>query len=123
MLLPAPGGIFMTSRLSLFKRASRWGGALMLSAGLSMGQAQAADQELLNSSYDIARELFSAYNELFVENWKEQTGKSVEIGRASCRKECRCRWWRYHEKKKKKRRRGASERMEELASREGTEWS
>ena len=69
----------MTSRLSLFKRASRWGGALMLSAGLSMGQAQAADQELLNSSYDIARELFSAYNELFVENWKEQTGKSVEI--------------------------------------------
>nr|WP_320331960.1 thiosulfate ABC transporter substrate-binding protein CysP [Halopseudomonas formosensis] len=51
----------------------------MLGAGLSMGQAQAADQELLNSSYDIARELFSAYNELFVENWKEQTGKSVEI--------------------------------------------
>ncbi len=51
----------------------------MLSAGLSMGQAQAADQELLNSSYDIARELFSAYNELFVENWKEQTGKTVEI--------------------------------------------
>src|SRR5690606_22068033 len=79
MLLPAPGGIFMTSRLSLYKRASRWGGALMLSAGLSMGEAHAADQELLKSSYDIARELFSAYNELFEENWKEQAGKSVEI--------------------------------------------
>ena len=69
----------MTTRLSLFKKASRWGGALMLSAGLSVGHVQAADQELLNSSYDIARELFSAYNELFVEEWKEKTGKTVEI--------------------------------------------
>ena len=69
----------MTTHLSLFKRASRWGGALLLSAGLAVAPAQAADQELLNSSYDIARELFSAYNELFTEQWKEQTGKTVEI--------------------------------------------
>ncbi|WP_408003620.1 thiosulfate ABC transporter substrate-binding protein CysP [Pseudomonas saliphila] len=44
-----------------------------------MSPAQAADQELLNSSYDIARELFSEYNELFAKQWKEQTGKTVEI--------------------------------------------
>ena len=65
--------------LSLFKRAGRWTGALMLSAGLSVSHAQAADQELLNSSYDIARELFASYNELFVKKWKEETGKTVEI--------------------------------------------
>ena len=69
----------MTTHFSLLKRVSRWGGALMLSAGLSLSPAQAADQELLNSSYDIARELFSAYNELFTEQWQEQTGNTVEI--------------------------------------------
>ncbi|MFN3581707.1 MAG: thiosulfate ABC transporter substrate-binding protein CysP, partial [Pseudomonas sp.] len=40
---------------------------------------QAADQEILNSSYDIARELFSAYNELFSEHWQEESGKTIEI--------------------------------------------
>lgn len=62
-----------------FSWLKRTGAAVLLGTTLSVGHAQAADQELLNSSYDIARELFSAYNELFVENWKEQTGKSVEI--------------------------------------------
>ena len=65
--------------LSLFKRAGRWTGALMLGAGLSISHVQAADQELLNSSYDIARELFASYNELFTKKWKEETGKTVEI--------------------------------------------
>lgn len=58
---------------------TRVAGALALTAGLTAGPAQAADQELLNSSYDIARELFSAYNELFAEHWQAETGKSVEI--------------------------------------------
>lgn len=39
----------------------------------------AADQTLLNSSYDIARELFNAYNPVFAKHWQEQTGKTVEI--------------------------------------------
>ncbi len=39
----------------------------------------AADQTILNSSYDIARELFSAYNPLFAEHWQQKTGQSVEI--------------------------------------------
>ncbi|SDT16337.1 sulfate transport system substrate-binding protein [Halopseudomonas litoralis] len=69
----------MTTNRSLFKRASHLGGVLMLSVGLSVGHAQAADQELLNSSYDIARELFSAYNELFTEQWQKETGKTVEV--------------------------------------------
>ncbi len=41
--------------------------------------ASAADQTILNSSYDIARELFAAYNPLFAEHWKEKTGHSVEV--------------------------------------------
>lgn len=41
--------------------------------------ASAADQTILNSSYDIARELFASYNPLFAEHWKEKTGKTVEI--------------------------------------------
>lgn len=41
--------------------------------------AVAADQTILNSSYDIARELFAAYNPLFAEHWQEKTGKTVEI--------------------------------------------
>lgn len=39
----------------------------------------AADQTILNSSYDIARELFNAYNPLFVKHWQEKTGQTVEI--------------------------------------------
>ncbi|EEZ01305.1 sulfate and thiosulfate binding protein CysP [Vibrio sp. RC586] len=42
-------------------------------------QASAADQTLLNSSYDISRELFVAYNPVFAEHWQQKTGKTVEI--------------------------------------------
>ncbi|ENM5745192.1 thiosulfate ABC transporter substrate-binding protein CysP [Vibrio mimicus] len=42
-------------------------------------QASAADQTILNSSYDIARELFAAYNPVFAEHWQQKTGKTVEI--------------------------------------------
>ncbi|MEH6567367.1 MAG: thiosulfate ABC transporter substrate-binding protein CysP [Halopseudomonas sp.] len=50
-----------------------------VSTGLVMAPAQAADQEILNSSYDIARELFAAYNEQFAQYWQQETGKTVEI--------------------------------------------
>lgn len=69
----------MTPIRSLLKKTGLLGGALMLSTGLTLGHAQAADQELLNSSYDIARELFSAYNEQFAAQWLKETGKTVEI--------------------------------------------
>ena len=51
-------------------------GTLFLGTSLNVA---AANQTLLNSSYDIARELFSAYNPIFAKHWQEQTGKTVEI--------------------------------------------
>ena len=51
-------------------------GTLFLGTSLNVA---AADQTLLNSSYDIARELFSAYNPVFAKHWQEKTGKSIEI--------------------------------------------
>ena len=51
-------------------------GTLFLGTSLNVA---AADQTLLNSSYDIARELFSAYNPVFAKHWQEKTGKTVEI--------------------------------------------
>lgn len=53
--------------------------ALALALGLSAVPAWAADQRLLNSSYDISRELFASYNEHFAAVWKEKTGKNVEV--------------------------------------------
>ncbi|WP_150301496.1 thiosulfate ABC transporter substrate-binding protein CysP [Pseudomonas profundi] len=69
----------MLRKSSWLSKAGRIGSSLLLGASLSVAQAQAADQELLNSSYDIARELFSEYNELFAKQWQEKTGKTVEI--------------------------------------------
>ncbi|MGW7676464.1 thiosulfate ABC transporter substrate-binding protein CysP [Shewanella sp. S23-S33] len=51
-------------------------GTLILGTSLNV---TAADQTLLNSSYDIARELFNAYNPVFAKHWEEKTGKTVEI--------------------------------------------
>lgn len=34
---------------------------------------------ITNVSYDPTRELYSAYNELFAEHWKGQTGQDVEV--------------------------------------------
>ncbi|MGP9831390.1 thiosulfate ABC transporter substrate-binding protein CysP [Marinobacter sp. NSM] len=46
---------------------------------LSAQPALAADRELLNTSYDIARELFAAYNAEFQKHWQEKTGETVNI--------------------------------------------
>ena len=55
---------------------------LALSASLFAPAAVSADRELLNSSYDVARELFAAYNVHFNEYWKEKTGDSVEVSQS-----------------------------------------
>lgn len=54
---------------------------LLLGAVLLTGtvQASAADQTILNTSYDIARELFATYNPIFAKHWEEKTGKTIEI--------------------------------------------
>ena len=50
--------------------------SLILLAVTSVATAQ---QTILNSSYDIARELFQAYNPEFQAYWKEQTGEDINI--------------------------------------------
>ncbi len=42
-------------------------------------QASAADQTILNSSYDIARELFVAYNPVFAEHWQQKQGRRSKL--------------------------------------------
>ena len=50
--------------------------ALMLGAVVT---ARAADQTLLNVSYDPTRELYQEYNEAFAKHWLETTGNKVTI--------------------------------------------
>ncbi|MBE0485642.1 thiosulfate ABC transporter substrate-binding protein CysP [Marinobacter sp.] len=54
-------------------------GFVLGTALLSAQPALAADRELLNTSYDIARELFAAYNEEFKAHWHEKTGETLEV--------------------------------------------
>ncbi|RZU98280.1 thiosulfate ABC transporter substrate-binding protein CysP [Spiribacter vilamensis] len=57
-------------------------GRIAIGAGLTLALAMPApaqERELLNSSYDIARELFADYNTLFEEHWEAQTGETVNI--------------------------------------------
>ncbi|MCA1855346.1 sulfate ABC transporter substrate-binding protein [Massilia oculi] len=52
--------------------------ALALGAALPL-QASAADTELLNVSYDVARELYKDINPAFIAAYKQQTGETVSI--------------------------------------------
>lgn len=52
---------------------------LGLTLVVATGSATAADANLLNSSYDIARELFASYNQLFAEHWQATQGQKVNI--------------------------------------------
>ncbi|PXX99773.1 thiosulfate ABC transporter substrate-binding protein CysP [Halomonas sp. LBP4] len=52
--------------------------AVALGTGLAT-PAVAAERELLNSSYDIARELFAALNPEFQAWWQDEHGEEVEI--------------------------------------------
>ncbi|MBF7053327.1 thiosulfate ABC transporter substrate-binding protein CysP [Halomonas sp. KAO] len=64
--------------MTLDLRFSRSLLALALGAGLA-APAAAADRELLNSSYDIARELFAAINPEFIAHWQESEGEEIAI--------------------------------------------
>ncbi len=48
-------------------------------SALGMAPAHAADVTLLNVSYDVARELYKDVNPVFEAQYKQQTGKSIEI--------------------------------------------
>ncbi|MEE2862050.1 MAG: sulfate ABC transporter substrate-binding protein [Pseudomonadota bacterium] len=46
---------------------------------LTLAGPAAAQDKLLNVSYDIARELFEALNPAFSEHWQEETGRTITI--------------------------------------------
>jgi sulfate/thiosulfate transport system substrate-binding protein len=45
----------------------------------SVSVAQAAENELLNVSYDPTREFYDEFNKKFIEHWKTTSGKDVKI--------------------------------------------
>ncbi|WP_210402115.1 sulfate ABC transporter substrate-binding protein [Pseudotabrizicola formosa] len=53
--------------------------AAVLAATLGVAAPAAAQDSLLNVSYDIARELFEALNPAFVAKWKADTGRDLTI--------------------------------------------
>ena len=61
-----------------FLPVRRWLLALAVGAALPLS-ASAANVELLNVSYDVARELYKDINPAFIANWKKTTGETVSI--------------------------------------------
>lgn len=58
--------------------------ALLLAAALSVPALTGCGSgknsvSIVNVSYDPTRELYTAYNTIFAEHWKEQTGQEVEV--------------------------------------------
>lgn len=53
--------------------------ATLLGSGVATAQDTPQKYEILNASYDIARELFATINPKFQEYWKEKTGGEVVI--------------------------------------------
>jgi sulfate transport system substrate-binding protein len=49
---------------------------------LAVSGLQVSAQNLLNASYDVAREFYKEYNAAFVANYKKTTGKDVKIDQA-----------------------------------------
>ncbi|CDP53385.1 Sulfate and thiosulfate binding protein CysP [Devosia sp. DBB001] len=69
----------MEDKMKTTARILAYGG---LVAALAVGfavTARAADQSLLNVSYDPTRELYQQFNDAFAAHWKETTGNTVTI--------------------------------------------
>ncbi|MBC7684139.1 MAG: sulfate ABC transporter substrate-binding protein [Bdellovibrionales bacterium] len=60
-------------------RSRRAALALVIAALAVPLSARAADPELLNVSYDVARELYKEINPAFIAEWKKTTGETVNI--------------------------------------------
>ena len=67
----------MRARLRTFVAAVALSTPVALAAILS--PASAADQTILNVSYDPTRELYKAYDDLFAAHWKQLTGDAVTV--------------------------------------------
>ncbi|MCK9986272.1 MAG: sulfate/thiosulfate transport system substrate-binding protein [Azoarcus sp.] len=53
--------------------------SLLLAAGLAFASGAFAQSNLLNVSYDVARDVYKDFNPLFQKHWKEKTGETVEL--------------------------------------------
>ncbi|NMG74139.1 sulfate ABC transporter substrate-binding protein [Aromatoleum diolicum] len=53
--------------------------SLLLAAGLAFATSGHAQSNLLNVSYDVARDVYKDFNPLFQKHWKEKTGETVEL--------------------------------------------
>jgi sulfate transport system substrate-binding protein len=53
--------------------------AIALGFVLSTGPLAAAEESILNASYDPTRDLFVEYNKLFIEHWKNTKGASPHV--------------------------------------------
>jgi sulfate/thiosulfate transport system substrate-binding protein len=56
--------------------------ALGLAALVMSSPARAEDVEILNVSYDIARELYEAINPEFIAEWNQETGNSLTVNQS-----------------------------------------
>jgi sulfate/thiosulfate transport system substrate-binding protein len=64
-------------------KTSSLAATLLLAATLAAAAAvPAADQAILNASYDVTRELFKDYNQVFAKYWKQKTGENVTISQS-----------------------------------------
>ncbi|HJV26616.1 MAG TPA: sulfate ABC transporter substrate-binding protein [Aromatoleum sp.] len=53
--------------------------SLLFAAGLAIASGAHAESNLLNVSYDVARDVYKDYNPMFQKYWKEKTGETIEI--------------------------------------------
>jgi sulfate/thiosulfate-binding protein len=58
---------------------TRFARVVALTAALLVSHTTLAAQEILNTSYDVARELFAEINPKFQAYWKEKTGEDITI--------------------------------------------
>ncbi len=57
--------------------------ALVIATAVTAGPAAvAAEQTLLNASYDVAREFYKDYDAAFVKHWKQTIGQDVVINQS-----------------------------------------
>jgi sulfate transport system substrate-binding protein len=59
--------------------ARAWPSLVALILGALATTASAADQTLLNVSYDPTRELYQDFNTAFAKYWRQKSGKTVEV--------------------------------------------
>ena len=67
------------SNFGIPRRVSRSIGVAAIALAGMVGSANAQDRELLNVSYDIARELYAELSPAFAEKWQADNGESLTI--------------------------------------------